>query len=74
MNCFKKRFFLLKEDIWSMSSICDKWLLFEWDSILEVLIIINYLGKYGWDDSNSKWEFAKEIPQKYYFLRVYELN
>lgn len=35
---------------------------------------MNYLGKYGWTDTNSKGEFAKDTPQKYYFIRESELN
>lgn len=57
-----------------MNSICEKQLLLEWDNILEGLIIINYLENYGWDNTNSKGEFADEMPQKYYFLRWSELN
>lgn len=35
---------------------------------------MNYPGKYGWADTNSKGEFAKYTPQKYYFIRESELN
>lgn len=52
-----------------MTSICENWLLLEWDNILEEFIIMNYPGKYGWADTNSKGEFAKDTPQKYYFIR-----
>lgn len=59
-----------------MTSICENWLLLEWDNILEKFIIIYllYLGRYGWDDTNSKREFAKYTLQKYYFIREFELN
>lgn len=42
-----------------MSSISENWLLLEWDTILEELITMNYQGKYGWDNTNCKVEFAK---------------
>lgn len=35
---------------------------------------MNHPRKYDWDDINSKEEFAKNTPQKYYFIREAELN
>lgn len=58
-----------------MNSICEKWCFSEWDNILEELIIMNYLGKCGWDDTNSKGQFAKETSEILFIsLRGSELN